>query len=70
MTSLSIVIPCYNEDKNIIPLFNKIEKLLNIDKNIEIIIVNNGSSDNTKNIIINTNLYKNKKIKICELKKI
>ena len=69
MICLSIVIPCYNEGKNIIPLFDKIEKLLDIDKNIEIIIVNNGSSDNTKNIILNTNLYKDKKIKICELKK-
>ena len=27
MTELSIVIPCYNEDENIFPLFEKIEEL-------------------------------------------
>ena len=69
MTNLSIVIPCYNEDKNIIPLFNKIENLLKKDQNIEIIIVNNGSNDNTKDVISNSNLNKSKKIIICELKK-
>lgn len=69
MTNLSIVIPCYNEDKNIIPLFNKIENLLKKDGNIEIIIVNNGSNDNTKDYILDSNLNKNKKITVCELKK-
>ena len=67
MTSLSIVIPCYNEDKNIIPLFRKIENLLVNDPNIEIIIVDNGSTDNTKNNILASDLNINKKIKVCEI---
>ena len=57
MIDLSIIIPCFNEDKNISPLFDKIENLLKIDSSIEIIIVNNGSTDNTKNNIENSNLF-------------
>ena len=56
MNKLSIVIPCYNEEKNIYPLFKKIEELLNLDKNLEIIIVDNGSTDSTRENIINSNL--------------
>ena len=69
MTNLSIVIPCYNEEKNIIPLFKKIENLLTKDPNIEIIIVDNGSTDNTKNNILNSDLNIDKKIKVYEIKK-
>jgi glycosyltransferase involved in cell wall biosynthesis len=69
MINLSIVIPCYNEDKNIIPLFEKIKNLLEKDSNIEIIIVNNGSTDNTKNTILDSYLNIDKKIKVCEIKK-
>ena len=68
MNKLSIVIPCYNEEKNINPLFEKIEELLNIDRNLEIIIVNNGSTDNTKKNIINSNLAREGKIIIHEIK--
>ena len=39
MKKLSIIIPCYNEEKNILPLFKKISELLQLDKNLEIIIV-------------------------------
>lgn len=49
---LSIVIPCYNEEKNI-PLildgFNKVIKR----EDIELVIVDNGSNDGSKNILIN-----------------
>ena len=44
----NLVIPCYNEGQNIEKLFNKIEGLLNRSSNIEIIIVDNGSTDNTE----------------------
>ena len=69
MINLSIIIPCFNEDKNISPLFDKLENLLKIDSSVEIIIVNNGSTDNTKNNIQNSNLFIKKKIKVCEIKK-
>lgn len=49
---LSIVVPCYNEEKNI-PLI--LEKFKNIIKNeeIEVVLVNNGSTDNSKDILEN-----------------
>ena len=69
MYDLSIVIPCYNEDKNIIPLLDKIENLLEKNPNIEIIIVENGSTDHTKNKILDSSLNIDKKIKVHEIKK-
>ena len=46
---LSIIIPCYNEAENMPLLLEKCKKLTN--KNIEIILVNNGSTDDSFNII-------------------
>ena len=46
MINLSIVIPCYNESKSIPILVRNFSKKLN-KKNIELIIVNNGSEDST-----------------------
>tara|TARA_Y100000768_G_C23986735_1_gene689342 strand:- start:1209 stop:1925 length:717 start_codon:yes stop_codon:yes gene_type:complete len=68
MISLSIVIPCYNEDENIFALFDKIKELLMLDKSIEIIVVDNGSTDNTNKNICSSNLYVEKKIKLLEIK--
>tara|TARA_B110000259_G_scaffold35439_1_gene39729 strand:+ start:2025 stop:2741 length:717 start_codon:yes stop_codon:yes gene_type:complete len=69
MIDLSIVIPCYNEDENIFPLFVRIEKLLKKNSNVEIIIVDNGSTDNTNKNILNSELYLMNKIKVLEIKK-
>lgn len=46
---LSIVIPCYNEEKNIPVILEKFNKIIG-DKNIELVMVNNGSTDNSKKI--------------------
>ena len=48
---LSIIIPCYNEEKNIPILLKRIDSIKN--KDFEIIIVNNGSKDETKNLLNN-----------------
>ena len=69
MKELSIVIPSYNEDKNITPLFEKIENLLTKKPDLEVIIVNNGSTDNTKKNILKSDLYINNKIKVLDIKK-
>ena len=64
MTDLSIVIPCYNEDNNIFPLFSKIEDLLNLEPKIEVIIVDNGSTDKTYENILKSNLFVENRIKL------
>jgi len=68
MIYLSLVIPCYNEGPNLEKLFEKIKNLLNKSSNIEIIIVNNGSTDNSEETIINSKLYKENKIKVLNIK--
>ncbi len=60
----SLIIPSYNEEERIIPVINN---FLDSFSDIEIIIVNNGSSDNTVNLINKT--YKNNnKIKLLDFK--
>lgn len=48
---LSIVIPILNEEKNIIPLTNKIKKNLKKIK-FEIIFVDDRSIDNSKKVLL------------------
>ena len=66
---LSIIIPCFNEEKNIDFLFKQIENLLDKEPKLEIIIVNNGSTDNSQTKILSSNLYVDNKIKIINIKK-
>ena len=47
MKRLSIIIPCYNESKNLPLLVSRCKEVANKDSNIEIIIVDNGSIDDT-----------------------
>ncbi|MEK7978419.1 glycosyltransferase family A protein [Klebsiella michiganensis] len=47
---LSIVIPCYNCESNIVNIFNSL--VLQNRPNIEVIFINDGSVDNTFNIIL------------------
>ena len=60
--NLSIVIPCFNEEGNIFFLFKKIENLLEHTSSVEIIIIDNGSTDSTYKRIVNTDLFIKKKI--------
>lgn len=48
--NLSIVVPVFNEEKTILEILNRINILKELC-NLEIIIVNDGSCDNSKNII-------------------
>ena len=55
--NLSVVVPVFNEEKTLVEILNQL-KLLKDFCNLEIIIVNDGSSDKSKEIIINNdNLY-------------
>ena len=48
---ISCVISCYNEEENILALLNQI-KSNELEKRIEFIIVNNGSTDSSWNVIL------------------
>ena len=70
--NFSLVLPCYNEEKNIAFLCNEFLTLSFNDIKAELILVNNGSEDNTKSEIdkaINNNINKNISIKLVHLKK-
>ena len=49
MNKLSIIVPCYNEEKTILSVIEEIEQFKSKDK--EIIIVDDGSTDETKNLL-------------------
>ena len=54
---LSIIIPSYNEINNLKILLNKANEILLKNKNIEIIIVDNGSTDGSKNFFQKLKLF-------------
>ena len=51
MKKLSIIIPCFNESKNLPLLVSRCKEVINKDSNIEIIIVDNGSNDDTSLVL-------------------
>lgn len=61
MTQLSIVIPCYNEIESLPQLLKNLEKL---DRNINFLIVENGSIDESKIYLEKVEKYLKKNIKI------
>ena len=67
MINLSIVIPCFNEAKSLPKLVKDFSKKLK-RKDVELILVNNGSNDSTETII--SNLKKDYNfLKMIKLKK-
>tara|TARA_Y100000768_G_scaffold388875_1_gene388157 strand:+ start:4050 stop:4766 length:717 start_codon:yes stop_codon:yes gene_type:complete len=70
--NLSLVLPCYNEEKNISILCKEFLRLPFQDIQAELILVNNGSEDQTFNEIkeaIKNNDSKNVTIKLVNLEK-
>ncbi|MAV56516.1 MAG: hypothetical protein CMI79_03180 [Candidatus Pelagibacter sp.] len=65
--NISLVIPCYNEEGNIDKLIERCNKFLSIN-NSELILVNNGSTDKTKDKILNHSKINNK-IKFLNIEK-
>jgi glycosyltransferase involved in cell wall biosynthesis len=61
-SKISVIIPCYNSEKTICKTLDSIEKQeLDNSLLLEILVVDNASTDNTKNLIQN---YKSQKYKI------
>jgi len=69
MKIFSLVLPCYNESENIDNLLDLITKLKKNENNLEIIVVENGSTDNSLVKIKNHKAYKNNIITLVEIKK-
>ena len=61
MINFSLVIPFYNEEKNIPFVIKSLNRVLKKTREVEFIIVNNGSTDKSDNIF--TKVLKNKKKK-------
>ena len=57
--NLSIIIPVYNEEDYLEPLFKDLEKYFNYN-DVEVIVVNDGSNDDSNNILekLKKNFYK------------
>jgi len=51
MEKFSLIIPCYNESKSLPLLIERLKIMKDNEKNLEIIIVNNGSTDETSEIL-------------------
>ena len=67
--TLSIIIPCYNESDNLEMLIQAIyNSLRKINYKVEVILVNNGSTDNTENKLKEL-LVNNEYIKTVNIKK-
>jgi hypothetical protein len=47
---LSVIVPCYNEEKNIPLILEKFNEVIKRD-DIEVLLVNNGSTDNSKSVM-------------------
>ncbi len=66
---LSIVIPLYNEEENILPLYEEISHVLkNLRREGEIIFIDDGSTDKSFQILKNL-VAKDKRIKVIQFKR-
>ena len=55
---ISILIPSFNEEKTILNILNRISKTIDSSINYEVVIINDGSTDNTLKLLEqNKNLY-------------
>lgn len=50
MKQLSVILPCYNEEANLKALFERLDKLAAAMSDVEIVLVNNGSTDGSATV--------------------
>src|SRR6056297_3018391 len=66
MTYISIVVTVYNEEENILPLTDRLFNVFGDDPDIEILFVDDGSTDNTCEVI---HSIRDDRVKLIELSK-
>jgi len=44
---VSVIIPMYNEEENVLKTINEVDSVLNVYENYEIIVIDDGSFDRT-----------------------
>jgi glycosyltransferase involved in cell wall biosynthesis len=47
---LSVILPCYNEKENLVALFERLDAVADLDSSLEIILVDNGSTDGSDKV--------------------
>jgi glycosyltransferase involved in cell wall biosynthesis len=67
--NVSIITPIYNEEKNILKYLQACEKIQNLSKDSEIILINDGSNDKSLTIIKSYEKGKKLPIKLINFKK-
>jgi len=66
---LSVIVPLFNEEDSVVPLFNRIvESIQDLDIDYEIILVDDGSQDNTFQEALKL-AKKNKRLRIIEFRR-
>ena len=66
----SLVIPCFNESENLINLFDRCKYLIDANHDAEVLIVDNGSTDNSAQVITDIiNKYNYKRLRNVSINK-
>ena len=59
LLSLSIVVPIHNEERSILPLYDRLTSvLLSIGRSYEILFVDDASSDRSYELLANVNIQR------------
>ena len=48
---ISIIVPCYNEENTILDILNKLSLIKNSIRDVEVIVIDDGSIDKTNSIL-------------------
>ena len=57
---ISVIVPVFNEEKTVLKVLSKLNELKQSGFNCEIIVIDDGSTDNTRKILTENNKFINK----------